>query len=154
MKKQTRNDTKRRIIFAALTCIISIVLHMSYRMYRTDNQKGIYWNENNTIKNGITKQIQIECFDTLNFDADTTQQQVSIHNPIGNSCYMKYQIVLDGDILWQSDSIYPNYGFREITISKILEKGTYSAKYIVRCFDLETKKELNGINAELTIIVS
>lgn len=123
-------------------------------MYRIENQKGIYWNEDNMIDNSATKQVQIECFDTLHFDANKTLQQVSIHNPNGNSCYMKYQIILDGDILWQSDMIQPNYGFKEIIIRKKLEEGTYSAEYIVKCFDLKTKKELNGINAEVSIIVS
>ncbi len=98
--------------------------------------------------------ISIPCYENLLFYAGEKTQSVEFHNPGSNSCFVRMTLMLtDGKVLWRSDLLAPGEKVDSITLSESLDEGTYSARLINECFALTDKSRLNGLNAEMKLIV-
>ena len=97
--------------------------------------------------------INILGFETLEFNADETEQSVNFFNPDNNACYFRLSLIIDGETLWTGDYLAPDESISEIELSKALDKGTYNAVLKYECFTLDNKTPLNGAEINVTINV-
>ena len=69
--------------------------------------------------------------------------------------YFSFSIVLadTNETIYQSDMVPPGEAIRRISITKSLSSGTYPARILIRTNELETGKEMNSANLNLTITV-
>lgn len=101
-------------------------------------------------------QIKIAGFSSWHVSAGQTDSiPIVLKNPDGNPCYFSFAIVLADteEIIYQSDMVPPGEAIRKISISKPLAEGTYSARILIRTNELETGREMNSANLNLTITV-
>lgn len=101
-------------------------------------------------------QIKIAGFSAWHVPAGQTENiPIALKNPDGNPCYFSFAIVLADteEIIYQSDMVPPGEAIRKISISKPLAEGTYSARILIRTNELETGREMNSANLNLTITV-
>lgn len=144
------------VVFIFIIAIIGCIT--VFRKYpATDiTPSGIKWDGNSITVNRDKpeKYIAIPCFTDVNFISNQTSQKVNIYNPEENECVMSFAIVLsDGTVIWESDNVYPGYGFHDIEITQTLSAGTYEARLITRCFTMDKKSELNGSSFKFKINV-
>lgn len=102
-------------------------------------------------------QIKIAGFSAWHVPAGQTENiPIALKNPEGNPCYFSFSIVMADteEILYRSDMVPPGEAIRKISISKPLTAGTYSAKILIHTNELETGREMNSANLNLTITVS
>ena len=97
--------------------------------------------------------INIPGFDTLEFNADETEQSVNFFNPDNNACYFRLSLIIDGETLWTGGYLAPDDSISEIELSRALDKGTYNAVLKYECFTLDNKAPLNGAEINVTINV-
>ena len=100
--------------------------------------------------------ISIPGYEGITLKADSLEQNVSLNNPIQNTCYFVITLYLeDGTRLWQSDYIKPGETSSPIVLTQSLEKGTYpNAVLQYSCFKMDSEKTpLNGAETKLTLRV-
>lgn len=101
-------------------------------------------------------QIKIAGFSSWHVPAGQTENiPIALKNPEGNPCYFLFSIVLadTNETIYQSDMVPPGEAIRRISITKSLSSGTYPARILIRTNELETGKEMNSANLNLTITV-
>lgn len=154
------NKLRNFIIGAiAFIAVIVIIAYLPILLNDTTNNnisRGIKWDGNSITANHDKpeKYIAIPCFTDLIFAANQTSQKVNIYNPEENECIMNFSIVLsDGTVIWESENVYPGYGFHDIEITQTLSAGIYEARLITRCFTMDKKSELNGSSFKFKINV-
>lgn len=101
-------------------------------------------------------QIKIAGFSSWHVSAGQTENiPIALKNPEGNPCYFSFSIVLadTNETIYQSDMVPPGEAIRRISITKSLSSGTYPARILIRTNELETGKEMNSANLNLTITV-
>lgn len=101
-------------------------------------------------------QIKIAGFSSWHVPAGQTENiPIALKNPDGNPCYFSFAIVLKdtNEIIYQSDMVPPGESIRKVSISKALPEGTYPAIVQIRTNELETGREMNSANLNLTITV-
>ena len=77
---------------------------------------------------------------------------VDFINPAGNTVYFRYTLEKDGAILYQTDLIQPNQ-FLPVDLYPLLEKGTYTVRFKIETFDVDTQAPCNGAIQETTVTV-
>ena len=99
--------------------------------------------------------IAIPGYELLELQANSTTQNLCLSNPEENVCYFQISLHLeDGTLLWQSDLIAPGEASKAITLTKPLDKGTYSNAILkYNCFELDGITPLNGAETKLTLWV-
>lgn len=77
----------------------------------------------------------------IDFKSNQRLQNYSFANQKNNSYYVVIQIVVDGEMIYQSDYIPPGSSLKKIELCRILASGTYAAKikYFIYSFDSEIK---------------
>lgn len=101
-------------------------------------------------------QIKIAGFSSWHVPTGQTENiPIALKNPDGNPCYFSFTIVTadTNEIIYQSDMVPPGESIRKINISKALPEGTYPAIVQIRTNELETGREMNSANLNLTITV-
>ncbi|MEZ3496308.1 MAG: hypothetical protein K1V97_01915 [Lachnospiraceae bacterium] len=101
-------------------------------------------------------QIKIAGFSSWHVPVGQTENiPIALKNPEGNPCYFSFSIVLadTNETIYQSDMVPPGEAIRRISITKSLSSGTYPARILIRTNELETGKEMNSANLNLTITV-
>ena len=135
---------RKEIIIILLLALCTILLFCRILDDSTD-MDGVKWDGRKINQEVVEpKYIDLPGFDKVRFDEGQINQKVNIFNPSTNDCYMKFILYIDDEIIWQSDNVYPGYGFYNIQITKPLDHGNYTAYMEIRCFDIESDKELNG----------
>lgn len=100
--------------------------------------------------------IAIPGYELLELKADSKKQTLCLPNPPQNTCYFQISLYMeDGTLLWESDLIEPGENSKPITLSKVLEKGTYpNAILRYSCYRMDEKlSALNGAEMKLTLWV-
>ncbi len=101
-------------------------------------------------------QIKIAGFSSWHVPAGQTENiPIALKNPDGNPCYFSFAIVLKdtNETIYQSDMVPPGEAIRKIDISKSLPEGTYPAIVQIRTNELETGREMNSADLNLTITI-
>lgn len=157
-EKKTANKSSILITILSFLLVVSIVfiiiLLMKQRPAETSNDTTI--TEQSEPVEKLEDSINIPGYTMLSFKAGELNQQVTIPNPIENTCWFKVSLVLgDGTVLWTSDMVAPGETSENIVLSKPLEKGDYpDAMLKFECFaDEAGTQALNGADTELTISV-
>ena len=139
------------VVIAVLISVWAIFLKQDMLQTNTSIQKQdsglIEKNENS---------ISIPGYEGITLKADSLEQNVSLNNPIQNTCYFVITLYLeDGTRLWQSDYIKPGETSSPIVLTQSLEKGTYpNAVLQYSCFKMDNEKTpLNGAETKLTLRV-
>lgn len=113
--------------------------------------------ESSTVsENSSVPQIKIAGFSSWHISAGQTENiPIVLKNPEGNPCYFSFSIVLTDtdEVIYQSDMVPPGEAIRRVNISKPLSAGTHSARIQIRTNELETGREMNSANLNLTITV-
>lgn len=151
----TNNKKKTILIFCILFLILCFTFCLIFNFIDDPTKSdGIIWNgrHNNQHKTS-SEYISIPGFDSIHFEPDQKVQKVNFFNPESNNCYMIFTLVVGSDVIWQSDKVYPGYGFYEIETNKSFKSGTYNAILKINCFNIESDKELNGGQLEFNIYV-
>lgn len=100
--------------------------------------------------------IAIPGYELLELKADSKEQTLCLPNPPQNTCYFQISLYMEeGTLLWESDLIEPGENSKPITLSKVLEKGTYpNAILRYSCYRMDEKlSPLNGAEMKLTLWV-
>ena len=139
------------VVIAVLISVWAIFLKQDMLQTNTSIQKQdsglIEKNENS---------ISIPGYEGITLKADSLEQNVSLNNPIQNTCYFVITLYLeDGTRLWQSDYIKPGETSSPIVLTQSLEKGNYpNAVLRYSCFKMDREKTpLNGAETKLTLRV-
>ena len=139
------------VVIAVLISVWAIFLKQDMLQTNTSIQKQdsglIEKNENS---------ISIPGYEGITLKAYSLEQNVSLNNPIQNTCYFVITLYLeDGTRLWQSDYIKPGETSSPIVLTQSLEKGTYpNAVLQYSCFKMDSEKTpLNGAETKLTLRV-
>lgn len=77
---------------------------------------------------------------------------VDFINPAGNTVYFRYTLEKDGATVYQTDLIQPNQ-FLAVDLYSLLEKGTYTVRFKIETFDVDTQVPCNGAIQETTVTV-
>jgi len=112
------------------------------------------WEGSQRIDFGLSMDmISIAGMSEIILKADQIEQRVNFHNPNENTCYIIFNLVLDGEVIWRSGYCPPGHGYYNITLNKPIPKGEYDADVLHECFTGEGKK-LNSakIHTKLKVI--
>ena len=104
---------------------------------------------------GNGENIAIPGYEKLDFAAGKTSQVVNIKNPAENACKFVLTLTMDedGETLWTGEAISPGEAFTRITLTRVLDAGSYPATLHYDCYTTEDNQPLNGAEIQLTIEV-
>lgn len=96
--------------------------------------------------------INLPCFEKLVFTSGLTEQKVNFHNPADNSCYLKISLMVNEEILWESELLAPDKGFYTIELQHPLDIGHYDAYLLYQCFSLDDLSPYNNARVAVDVI--
>ena len=95
--------------------------------------------------------IAIPGIDIIVFNANETCQKVNIYNPEENACLIRFTLLIDGYIYWQSGFCSPGNGYYDIELIRPIEAGTYHATLMHEC-QRPDGTVLNSASMNITIV--
>ena len=154
-KYQKQAATKIPWIYVLVTIAVFALL-LGLILSGTPNPKRDDATNNTAAVEKNNDSIAIPGYELLELKADSKKQTLCLPNPPQNTCYFQISLYMeDGTLLWESDLIEPGENSKPITLSKVLEKGTYPnaiLRYSCYCMD-EKLSPLNGAEMKLTLWV-
>ena len=103
---------------------------------------------------GGTPGIKIPGYGTVTLPSGTTDVKMILLNPEGNPCYFVFELVINGESYYKSDFVQPSMCIEDLTLTKPLKKGTYTATLKIKTYSLdESHTQMNGANVEFELIV-
>ena len=79
-------------------------------------------------------------------------RELYLVNPKVNDVYFKYQILLNGEVIYESNHIPPDK-MEKVDLYEILEAGTHDIEIMVNTIDVETHEACNSAKLETTVTV-
>lgn len=149
------------MVLIGMICVLLIVIAAElYFLPDVQNDvqpvsDGIRWSGNQPLETARqSSYIAIPGFYEMTFVADQKTQKVNIYNPESNQCFMYDKIILDdGSVLWESEALYPGFGFYEIELDDTIGHGVYNARLVIRCFTVADGTEVNGSTIDFKLYV-
>jgi hypothetical protein len=86
------------------------------------------------------------------YTVNVKNRELYLVNPKVNDVYFKYQILLNGEVIYESNHIPPNK-MEKVDLYEILEAGTHDIEIMVNTIDVETKEACNSAKLETTVTV-
>ena len=154
-KYQKQAATKIPWIYILVTIAVFVLL-LGLILSGTPNPKRDDVTNNTAAVEKNNDSIAIPGYELLELKADSKKQSLCLPNPPQNTCYFQISLYMeDGTLLWESDLIEPGENSKPITLSKVLEKGTYpNAILRYSCYRMDEKlSALNGAEMKLTLWV-
>lgn len=97
---------------------------------------------------------KVHGFNAISLPADTTDVRMLLLNPDGNQCYFSFELVVEGETYYTSKLVAPAMCIEDLTLSKPLAKGVYSATLVISTYSLDDSLALvNGANVEFGLTV-
>ena len=97
---------------------------------------------------------KIPGYGTVRLPSDKTDVKMILLNPEGNSCYFKFELVVEGETYFTSKLVEPSMCIEDITLEKPLVTGTYTAILKINAYSLDDNlTQMNGANVEFELIV-
>lgn len=120
-----------------------------------DPNAGDYTGNQPEDKGGEAKGIKIPGYPSIALPANTKDVKVALLNPEGNSCYFKFELVLDdtNEVLYTSKLVPPGKAITNITLSRALAAGEYDATIRITTTSIQDNSAMNGANVETKLIV-
>ena len=102
----------------------------------------------------LTDTIALPQFAWIDLQADATEQSMTFDNPSQNFAAFRVSIVLDGETLWESETLRPGDTSAPVVLSRPLAKGEYEAHLVYTCFtNDEAERPLNGADSPILLKV-
>ncbi len=102
----------------------------------------------------LTNTIALPQFAWIDLQADRTEQSNTFDNPPQNFAAFRVSIVLDGETLWESETLRPGDTSAPVVLSRPLAKGEYEAHLVYTCFtNDEAESPLNGADSPILLKV-
>lgn len=154
-------ENKLITFLLCIICVLLVIIGAELCIEHEENKAddfvygGTRWTGKQDLESGKqSSYIAIPGFYEMTFIASQKNQRVNIYNPETNQCFMLDAIILDdGTIIWESDALYPGYGFYNIELIDTVGRGSYDAHLVIRCFNIETGKEVNGSTVDFKLYV-
>lgn len=87
-----------------------------------------------------------------NIDVEDNKANIMVKNKKSNTDNCMIQLVVDDNILYESDILKPNTNLDEVELSKQLDAGTYAGEIVFNVLD--SNNEVKGIyNIEVSLTV-
>lgn len=154
MSQDKSNKLKLIAFIVAFVVLLFFVFTLTHNdnIYKSNEQIATLDFIPNTAE---AKTITIPATNGLNFKSGQILQCVDLYNPKENNCYFRISIYLsDNTLLWQSNYLKPTEKINEISISQVLQKGTYkNCLMIYDCFAITDESRLNSGEVKIEINV-
>ena len=150
------------ILLIVLVIILAIIFNkhlknnetLDYEEQEIDENAGNYHNPvNNNGKNVI-----MPGWGTLRIKANTTNitSGVDFYNPKENEgyYYLKFQLIVDDEVLYESGLVAPDKHIQEITLKKPLSPGKYQATVFIQPYKWDKKTPTNNGQVRVNLEVS
>ena len=145
------------VIIAAVAIIVAILAVTSRDRTREPVQTAAHVSvqETTTEPETLTDRIALPQFAWLDLKADVTEQSLTFDNPAQNYAAFRVAIVLDGETLWESETLRPGDTSASVVLSRPLAAGDYEANLVYTCFtNDEAQNPLNGADSPITLKVN
>ena len=97
--------------------------------------------------------IALPGYEEIKIVAGTDTAYVALWNPPSNPCYFQFQLVYDGDILYESGLIEPGKAVTEVPLGRTFDAGIYDLNITINTFSLEARETpMNGGNIECKLV--
>ena len=97
--------------------------------------------------------IALPGYEEINMAAGTDTAYVALWNPPTNPCYFQFQVIYEGDVLFESGLVEPGKAVTEVPLGRTFEAGTYDIEIVINTFSLEDgESPMNGGNIECTLV--
>lgn len=97
--------------------------------------------------------IALPGYDEITMAAGTDTAYVALWNPPTNPCYFQFQVIYDGDILYESGLVEPGKAVTEVPLGRTFEAGIYDLEIAIKTFSLEDgETPMNGGNINCTLV--
>ena len=98
--------------------------------------------------------IALAGYEEIRLKANKTEQDVYFCNSEQNNCFITVSLLLDGEILYNSEMLAPNTKIDRIDLARVLSPGSYDgAELRYNCYNLYTQRELNGATVAVKLEV-
>lgn len=165
-KDQAKRDTIIGIVFLTIV-IIGIIIALIYSSGVFSNipsgDRKINMDTGEEVEGladlnpDITENANISYpgYEKFTFKAGKKKQDVYIHNPKENTCYIQISIILeDGTVIWKSEYLEPGNAFNRIKLNEALSKGNYeNAVLLYDSYSIKDGRKLNGASIKMTLEV-
>lgn len=164
--RRKKNNNKLIILLLFLILVMGIIiiimfknnhnsnLNSSYDEQEMDKTAGEYHNTANN--NG--KNVIMPGWNKLSIKANTTNitSGVDFYNPKENEgyYYLKFQLIVNGEVLYESGLVAPDKHIQEITLSKPLTEGKYDAIVFIQPYKWDKKTPTNNGQVRVNLEVS
>ena len=105
----------------------------------------------------INKNVVLPGWGEIRIKANTTNitSGVDFYNPQANEgeFYLKFKLVLNDEVLYESDLVEPGKHIKKITLSKPLKKGEYDAVVFIQPYKMDKKTTTNNGNVKVKLVV-
>lgn len=100
--------------------------------------------------------IRVPGYPRISLPADTTEVTMNLKNPEGNPCYFTFELVLTegNEVLYTSKPVEPGKAITDVTLSRGLETGEYTAKLRITTTSLVDGSAMNGAEMNTVLVVS
>ncbi|MCL1982684.1 MAG: hypothetical protein FWG53_06345 [Clostridiales bacterium] len=122
--------------------------------FKLDDSAKEYTGAEPENKSGDVPGIKIPGYGTVTLPANKTDVKLILLNPEGNPCYFTFELVVDGETYYTSNMVEPSKCIEDLTLTKPLQKGEYTAILKVRAWSLdESHTQMNSANVEFELKV-
>ena len=167
MQKQTG---KKKILVLALAAVIlvaaALILWMLFSGKNQDSgqkaeglvisDQATQWDKDLEDASGGQQGIKIPGYGELTVAAGSTDWNITLLNPEGNTCYFRYTITIDDSQtpIYESDLIEPGKAITEFEVSEPLEAGDYTIHLNISSHTMdEDLASLNGADVKSVLHV-
>lgn len=106
-------------------------------------------------QNGEQSQASAESIEIpgyANLYVSTSNPEIQLINPEGNTVYFIYTIMNGDETLYETKAIEPNK-MVSLNIKDLLDVGEYNLSFVISTYDVETQTPCNGATQEVTVTV-
>ena len=98
--------------------------------------------------------IQIPGRESVYIEKDKKNVKMDLANPKDNKCYFYFKIILDdtAETIYESKAVPPGQSIRNVSLTRPLPAGEYSAVIDISTVSLDGKTPLNGARTRLRLI--
>lgn len=159
----TNNKMKVFLCILAAVLLLGAGIGAGVLLSRASDETGLLavdpsaqdWEKPLEDQSGGKEGMKIPGYQELIIAADSLNAQIPLINPEGNRCYFMYELVIDGqeEPLYTSKLIEPGKAVTDLSLTRSLSAGEYSATLKVIPYAMDRKTKLNSANIYTTLLV-
>lgn len=174
MEKVKKNEEKKKkgilILLLLLLLIIVFVLGLNFNKWFSKGNatfSGVPGEEQNIdenagdyqkVDNNGGKNVILPGWGKIKIKANTTDitSGIDFFNPKENEglYYLKFQLKLDGEVLYESGLVAPNKHIQKITLKRALNEGEYDAEVFIQPYKWDKQTPTNNGTVNIKLVVT